>query len=547
MVMRTMWQRRDFLKWISAAGLAAALPAVQSCSPSDGKPQAIKTTFRGANYTRGHTLRQRQDGGSAVEQRDADVVIVGAGISGLVTAYFLHKHGVENIALLELGDECGGNSSYGTTAYSAYPHGAHYLTLPNTGNTPLISFLHEKGIIAGFDDQGNIVYNDEDLCFDPEERLLIKGTFQEGLVPSLGLPDTEKNEIGTFFQRIEQYRHARGNDGKFFFDIPYSAASRDATHDVLDSISFRTFLVQQGYSSEHLLWYLDYCCRDDFGSGIDTVSAWAGVNYFASHRPHASTTDSSRVLTWPEGNGRLVKLLLDDVQQYCRMQCLVHNIAVEGGNVVVSGIDGKEQKAFQIRCKQCVVAVPPFIAARILDASLPYPRHHVHRITHAPWLVASVVLSAQPAGRGVPLCWDNVGYGTKALGYIYNQHQSLRQYHEKTCISLYMPLDAQSADVERKAALQRTEDEWQTIVLAELETMHYGITEWVEEIDVWVWGHGMAMPSVGLIKSGVLQELAQPIDNKVFFAHTDLSGYSVFEEGFDWGYRTAQQLIGLRT
>lgn len=528
-------------------GLSAILPTAYSCTSSGKRGGMMKTTLAGANYKRGHHLWHGQEVAGTVEQIEKEVVVVGAGISGLVAAHFLRKHHVESIAVIELGDECGGNSSYGKNAHSSYPRGAHYLTLPNEGNRPLISFLQEKGIITGFDEQGRIVYNEQDLCFDPEERLLLKGTFQEGLVPAYSLHDNEKREIAEFFQLMEEYRCKQGSDGKFFFDIPYSATSHDTAYDALDTISFRTFLTQRGFTNQYLLWYVEYCCRDDFGGGIDKVSAWAGINYFASHRSYPSTANGARVLTWPEGNGRLVQLLLDGVRPVCQTGCLVQNIAVEGDSVVVRVWDDKKQRAFQLLCKQCVVAVPPFVAARIVDSSLPYPRHHVHNIVHTPWLVACVVLSGKPEGRGMPLCWDNVGYGGRALGYIYNQHQSLRQQHEKTCISLYIPLDTNNADKERKAAMQRTNDEWQAMVLAELEMMHYGITELVEEIELWVWGHGMAMPSIGLVKSGVLQELAKPIDNKIFFAHTDLSGYSVFEEGFDWGYRTAMHIVGLRS
>jgi hypothetical protein len=52
----------------------------------------------------------------------------------------------------------------------------------------------------------------------------------------------------------------------------------------------------------------------------------------------------------------------------------------------------------------------------------------------------------------------------------------------------------------------------------------------------------MAIPRVGSIWSGERIE-----DNKgsngLFFAHSDMSGFSIFEEAFDRGYRAAEQLI----
>ena len=44
-----------------------------------------------------------------------------------------------------------------------------------------------------------------------------------------------------------------------------------------------------------LRWYLDYCCRDDYGAGMAQVSAWAGIHYFASrHGFHAPGDDDAR-------------------------------------------------------------------------------------------------------------------------------------------------------------------------------------------------------------------------------------------------------------
>ena len=41
-------------------------------------------------------------------------------------------------------------------------------------------------------------------------------------------------------------------------------------------------LAAQGIDAPALRWYIDYCCRDDYGAGAAQVSAWAGLHYFAS-------------------------------------------------------------------------------------------------------------------------------------------------------------------------------------------------------------------------------------------------------------------------
>ena len=96
-----------------------------------------------------------------------------------------------------------------------------------------------------------------------------------------------------FFDLIGRLKQAYGDDGKKIFAIPIALSSIDETWRKLDHLTFQQWLDQEGYHSPELLWYLDYCCRDDYGQGIAQVSAFAGLHYFAA-RNNAET-----VLTWP--------------------------------------------------------------------------------------------------------------------------------------------------------------------------------------------------------------------------------------------------------
>jgi len=64
------------------------------------------------------------------------------------------------------------------------------------------------------------------------------------------------------------------------------------------------------------------------------------------------------------------------------------------------------------------------------------------------------------------------------------------------------------------------------------------------------YGHAMAIPSPGVRGSAALQALAQPLAAapRLHFAHSDLAGYSIFEEAFTFGHAAgtaaARQLRG---
>jgi hypothetical protein len=53
----------------------------------------------------------------------------------------------------------------------------------------------------------------------------------------------------------------------------------------------------------------------------------------------------------------------------------------------------------------------------------------------------------------------------------------------------------------------------------------------------------MISPVPGFIFGTAKKEASQNIDNKIFFAHSDLSGISIFEEAFHQGINIVNQII----
>ena len=50
------------------------------------------------------------------------------------------------------------------------------------------------------------------------------------------------------------------------------------------------------------------------------------------------------------------------------------------------------------------------------------------------------------------------------------------------------------------------------------------------------YGHAMAIPAPGVRGHAALRALAGPTAPRLHFAHSDLAGYSVFEEAFTFGH-----------
>jgi hypothetical protein len=532
--------RKDFIRFITLmAGSAFTTLQLGGCDTASDPYAHIKGSILGASAAVGHQLRQGGFPSPAVTEH-CPVVIAGGGIAGLSAARALQQQGVKDFVLLELEPMTGGNSSYGHNSCSSYPWGAHYLPVPNHYDKPLLDLLHEAGIISGYTAEGLPLYRDTDLCFDPEERLYINGRWQEGLVPQFGLQAGETKEINAFLHLMEDWRSRKGSDGRYVFDIPVALCSADATLQELDKITMAAYLQQQGFSAPALLWYVDYCCRDDYGAGIQHVSAWAGIHYFASRRGKAGNVDGRMVLTWPEGNGRLVKHL----QQYChaqtRPQSLVYRVTPQNNSVWIDYLDVRTHTSKRIIAERCIMATPHFITRRLLaqDAA------PAGSFAYSPWMVANITLNGYPASRGYPLSWDNVVYKGHSLGYVSAQHQQLTsKLPEQHVITYYLPLDQLSPTDARKYAIELKHSHWVRIITDELEKVHPGIRRKIPHIDVWIWGHGMIRPEPGFISGNARLQAQQPVNGNIFFAHSDLSGISIFEEAFYHGNRAARELV----
>lgn len=532
--------RRGFIKHaLKLTAAPAAFSAIQSCKPGDPYGH-ITGKIVGANHKAGHILRDKNFAIAPDSSLHTDVLIVGGGITGLSAMRWLNLHGTEDVTMVEMDTRVGGNSACDQNPVSAYPWGAHYLPIPYAANKELISFLQSINVIRGFNEHGLPIYNEYHLCHEPEERLYINGHWQEGLVPQFGVSSKDKHQINRFFQYIETLKHARGKDNKYAFSIPIDASSTDEDYRALDKVSFATFLQQQGYTSPYLLWYLEYCCKDDYGATLEQTSAWAGLHYFASRKGVGANANSSDVLTWPEGNG----YLMNGLRKQCKGRILVNTIVakIEQNNdtVAVYCLDTQTQKCTCIYARKILLATPQYVNRRILAPSGGSRDDIYSAVNYAPWVVANITFSGLPQGRGVPLSWDNVIYDQPSVGYVYANHQQLH-HNGNGVITHYLPITGDPKKT-RGEIYGHDYKHWQARILKELNFAHPGIAEHVDHMDIWIWGHGMIMPRPNYIWSAERQLAMQNIDNRIFFAHSDLSGISIFEEAFYQGIRAAKEI-----
>ena len=513
---------------VLAGGVAAAgALALEGCSEA-----IVPGSLGGADYTRGHRLRSAGFPPPQSEQQAA-VVIAGGGIAGLAAGWRLVEAGFTDFELFELEDTTGGNARFGRNAVSAYPLGAHYLPVPNREAKALRNMLGQFGMVSEGPD-GVPAYDPYQLCADLEERLFWRGEWQEGLYPVNGLTAQDLAHKDAFFAAMREFSAAVGNDGKPAFAIPMAYSSADPRFTGLDRISFTQWLDQRGWTSQVLRAHLRYCCRDDYGTEPEQVSAWAGVHYFASRRGWAANGDGDRELTWPEGNGRLANLMADTVRPHIRSARTVFRVNRDGAGATIDSFDHKAERSIRTRAKAAILAMPHFIAARVAPGL-----GDAKAFSYAPWVVANVTVSRHPDGKGMPLAWDNVSSASESLGYVVATHQSQGAGNGPTVLTWYMPLSRMEPAAARKVMLTRSLADWQAEVRDDLLAMHPDLSGAIERIDVWRWGHAMIRPTTGFL-FGEARARVLAVEPPLFHAHSDLSGLSLFEEAHYRGVLAAE-------
>ncbi|QSQ20029.1 FAD-dependent oxidoreductase [Pyxidicoccus parkwayensis] len=520
-------------------GSAVAASACKRVAPREPVPGAIVDRA----VDTGHKLR-----GGPLPRADVlepvDVLVVGAGIAGLSAAWRLAGAGLKGVRVLELEAEAGGTSRSGHNAVSAYPWGAHYLPAPLEDRGPVVRLLREMGAVTGTDSEDHPTFEETLLIHEPEERLFYRGHWYEGLYLRAGASPQDVAELERFDARMNAFAAARDAKGRKAFAVPSALSSDDAEWTALDGLSMAAWLTREGFTSARLKWLVDYACRDDYGTTSEHVSAWAGIWYFAA-RQDGKGERSEGFLSWPEGNGRLVKQLQSALPPAAvERNVLVHTVEPNEHGCRVDALEAGTGKPRSFQARQVVLACPRFVAAHVVAPWRQQRPEWLGAFTYGPWVVANLTLSSPPRSRGFPLAWDNVFYESRSLGYVVATHQQLRQDERgPTVLTWYLPMSGADAKAEREKALSASYADWEALVMADLLPAHPGIAEQAQRLEVQRWGHAMVRPSPGFMWSAAKQAARESLGRSLHFAHTDLGGMALFEEANWFGVKAAERVL----
>jgi hypothetical protein len=313
------------------------------------------------------------------------------------------------------------------------------------------------------------------------------------------------------------------------FTVPSSVGRARASAPVPDDLSMAAWLAREGFDSPWLTWIVDYACRDDYGALGTNVSAWAGVHYFASRGD-----DDDGPLTWPEGNGWIVRRLLARLGDRVRPGAMVRRIAREDGawRVVTPAVSWVADAV--------ILATPWLVASRIV-AGLPRAD-----VVYSPWITANLTLDRWPRERGLGPAWDNVIFDSPSLGYVVATHQLLRQHVPRTVWTYYWALARGTPAAERLWLLSQSWATLRDVILKDLSRAHPDLADCVTRVDIYRLGHAMVRPVPGFLSSP-LRRAGGEVLERLYLAHSDLAGLPLFEEAHTAGVAAADAAADVLT
>ena len=329
--MQTSISRRDFLNGVSVAFAGAVLSlddldAIAQSPDASYYPPRL-TGMRGSHvgsFETAHALamnRRTWDVDASIDTGESyDLVVVGAGLSGLAAAYFFRKAaGPEaRILVLDNHDDFGGHAKrnefmYGGRLMIGYG-GTQSIDTPSAFTPEGKALLSEIGIdlkrfYTAFDQQ---LYDSMGLkrsvFFDAETFGTDRLAAGEGSMPwaeflaQTPLTETVRKDIARLYDDAIDY-------------LP--GLSVEQKQERLRRISHSNYLLEIARVDPAVLPYFQTRTHSWVGRGIDTISAWSaytngqpGYRGLGFQRPSSRRDVEPYIFHFPEGNAGVARLIV---------------------------------------------------------------------------------------------------------------------------------------------------------------------------------------------------------------------------------------------
>ena len=452
-------------------------------------------------------------------------LIIGGGISGLTSAYYLRE---KNPLVLEASTHLGGNSQGQEWMGVHYSIGAAYFVVPEPGDTvhSLITDLNLMHEIR-----------------TPEHEDM----FAEGANLRKGLWEGGGERYGDEWQKVlklQKYLSALVEDEAphRFPDIPLNDPEIRAYVNELDTVSFAEHLksIIEGELPYPLSQAVEQYCWSAFGASSNEISAASGLNFFAS--------EGAEIAALPGGNSRVAERLCEEIIKSCGDDSLRSNILVLNVRATENGVEvltmGPTGEVQQILAPAAIVACPKFVAKKIVEGCTPKQYEAMHRLKYRAYLTANVVVKGAPSFEFYDLFLLEQGEGKGNLNpqssladlgatdaILANWALGAEKSSQFSVLTLYraLPFDGGRVQILADESYEATRKAFEKQIYDELLPLFGLPKDCVTDLRITRWGHALPVAATGLIAAGIPELLKTPVGGRIFFAQQDNWALPAFE------------------
>lgn len=525
-----MIPRRQFLFTTAAAITSMILPpfsisnattiSFDQFSPYLIPDASLDFKFDGDNEDFPHEVLWNKDGylarfPMATQLADTDVLIIGGGMAGLVSVYYLKS---KKITLLEQAPQLGGNSKGYKVQNQKKSIGAAYVTIPEEGSE--IDLLFKDLELS---DAGQIE-NTSPVFFKTAHYEDFKKTLtQEEL--------TYWTELQTRFVDIYENQYP---------EIPFSTDTAQTELTLKwDQISFLEWLQQEFTNPvpEKIKEFFQMYSWSSFNASIDEVSGAQFLNFI--------TAETAGVWAFAGGNAEICERLYKKIHSQVDIQCsaFVADVQKTANGYLATYI--KDKQLFKIQTKFIIFAAPKFLFDKVFSDDFNQLKKATEKIEFRSYLVANVdfdgavelpgydqfMLSGQCPDAPAALKPPKLGFAD-----IVNSNWAVDKNTSTSSITIYRPLPYTGARqfLFNPIAFEKNKN----IILNELSERGFDLTK-IKKTTITRWGHAMPIASKNLLASNVLSPMYPKAGESLYFAGQDVFANPAFEAAFETAFQSA--------
>lgn len=458
------------------------------------------TGFEGEDNRVCHSVRDGTRFQRGSTKDTCDVVVIGAGISGLTAAYKLKEN--FSVKIIEKENRIGGPASRGNWNGIYYSYGT-----ADTG--PSYEIDHEGKKVNFLEPLFRELSIPWRKIADPSDAFFIENHVVVDPFSRSGSDSLTSNKDKWGFNNaiglVEDLQEKYGNPV-----IPAEASSPEWLE--LDKKSLRAMFVNSG---EYFLRFLERYSRSTFGAPPNEISAFAGLYYLSRELQDRYAC--------PGGNACVSEALAGHLENSIELNACAVSIEQDSNNCFVTYVNGQGSE-ITVQSKAVVWACQKHYAPYTIKG-LPEERKQAFRkVRYDSFIVANVLAKEVFYDAAFATYFEDTLFTDMIIAdWMVTDGNKKMGSGEPEVYTLYCPM----LEHNRSEVLAEPAENWLRLILKGLKKNFPEAEKSVEEIKLFRYGHHYVLGYPGFITGP--RTIAKQPWGRIFFAKDDMQGVPCLE------------------